>query len=165
RVDSHRGRHRGVPHERRSYFHPCGGGTKQQARGCEDVIVHAHYVARSHPLRCVRCCSALPAGMIEASRVWELFNATKRDMVEAPCFEDTRYPSPVMLYLGAFNSIAREGLERGGLWARSFSGGSPASAGGSRAFLPLAVSFAAPGMPVPPSSFSTTLSSELWTRR
>ena len=100
--------------------------------------------ARSQPIRCVRCCSKLPAAMLEAFLIWELFNATKRDMVEAPCFDDTRNPTPVMLYLGAFNSIALEGLERGGLLARSFSGCSPGSAGGSRAFLPLAVSFAAP---------------------
>jgi hypothetical protein len=93
--------------------------------------------------------------MLEAFLIWELFNATKRDMVEAPCFDDTRNPTPVMLYLGAFNSIALEGLERGGLLARSFSGCSPGSAGGSRAFLPLAVSFAAPGAAVPPSSFNT----------
>ena len=111
--------------------------------------------ARSQPIRCVRCCSKLPAAMLEAFLIWELFNATKRDMVEAPCFDDTRNPTPVMLYLGAFNSIALEGLERGGLLARSFSGCSPGSAGGSRAFLPLAVSFAAPGAAVPPSSFNT----------
>src|ERR1035438_4693195 len=81
--------------------------------------------ARSQPIRCVRCCSKLPAAMLEAFLIWELFNATKRDMVEAPCFDDTRNPTPVMLYLGAFNSIALEGLERGGLLARSFSGCSP----------------------------------------
>src|ERR1035438_9099419 len=111
---------------------------------CRISALTAFIRARSQPIPCVRYCSLLTEGMIEAFWIWELFNATKRGMVEGPCF-DTRNPTPVMLYLGAFNSIAREGLARGGLLARSFSGCCPGSAGGSRAFLPLAVSFAAPG--------------------
>jgi hypothetical protein len=58
-----------------------------------------------------------------------------------------------------------ESLGRGGLRARSFSGGPPGSAGGSRTFLPLAAGIDSPEVPFPPSSFSTTLSSELWTLR
>jgi hypothetical protein len=52
----------------------------------------------------------LPAGMLEAFLIWELFNATKRDMVEAPCFDDTRNPTPVMLYLSEEKRNAHRGV-------------------------------------------------------
>src|SRR6267143_1408007 len=61
-------------------------------------------------------------------------------------------------------SVRRSRLRRGGILARSLSGGPPGSRGGSRPFLAGAAEFLASGVTVvPSSSCRRTLRSELWT--